>query len=149
MVAIISQLGVGKIDRKRFQLDLGLPTIGAADVRLCRFKAKIAKAGAAILVSPGSSPAKPAKGANTSTPKKRKLEMDEDGNPIGHEDQDMFQMPVRKIPGRRARVTCFKEEGGEEEVQDSINEDTGTEAIEEFEHMMGEAEDGKDEWVGS
>lgn len=44
IVAIINQLEVGKINKKKLQADLGLASIKTAESRLTRFKAKLAKA---------------------------------------------------------------------------------------------------------
>ena len=111
MVAIINQLGIGKIDRKRLQLDLGLTSIGTADARLSRFKAKLAKAR-------GETSPAPAK-AKRASPKKRKVEATEDHNSHsgdGGSDNSMVDTPTRKISGRKARVRSVEEEVVEDEV---------------------------------
>ncbi|TVY47405.1 hypothetical protein LOCC1_G001813 [Lachnellula occidentalis] len=116
MVAIINQLGTGKIDRKQLQLDLGLSSIGTADARLSRFKAKLAKAKGDAENSPA-----PAKAKRASPAKKRKLEVEEDteehedgfedGNGMA-DDKPMVAVdtPTRKGSARKARGRSIKEE---------------------------------------
>ncbi|TVY87857.1 hypothetical protein LAWI1_G006911 [Lachnellula willkommii] len=116
MVAIISQLGIGKIDRKQLQLDLGLSSIGTADARLSRFKAKLAKA------KGETSPAAPK--PKRASPKKRKVEDTEDVDDRFEDDKSMVaavDTPTRKGSARVARVRPVKEEMDEVdfELQDS------------------------------
>ncbi|TVY22659.1 hypothetical protein LHYA1_G008366 [Lachnellula hyalina] len=116
MVAIISQLGIGKIDRKQLQLDLGLATIGTADARLSRFKAKLAKAKGE---GEGGSLA-PTKAKRASPTKKRKIKVEEAEDHSEHFEDGMtdnnstgmmaMETPTRKGSGRQARVRSVKEE---------------------------------------
>jgi len=118
MIAIINQLGISKIDRKQLQLDLGLTSIGTADARLSRFKAKLAKAKAE---GEGEISPAPAKAKRATPAKKRKLEVEEDteeqdarfedGNGMT-DDNSMVAIdtPTRKGSARKARVRSVKEE---------------------------------------
>ncbi|TVY34096.1 hypothetical protein LSUB1_G006171 [Lachnellula subtilissima] len=134
MVAIISQLGIGKIDRKQLQLDLGLATIGTADARLSRFKAKLAKAKGGGDGEGQNSPA-PQKAKRASPTKKRKIKVEDTED---HDEQfedgttddistGMMAMdtPTRKDSAQKARVRSVKEELDEVdyEFQDSDSGD--------------------------
>ncbi|KAF4624400.1 hypothetical protein G7Y89_g13772 [Cudoniella acicularis] len=127
MVAIINQLGVGKIDKRRLQLDLGLASIKTAESRLFRFKAKLAN-------GKGENPPSPAKAKRVS-PKKRKLdESDEEDMKIEAEDHDShfgdgmssstLDPPMRKMPERKGRAISFKKEVIEYEADDD-SQDSG------------------------
>jgi hypothetical protein len=92
-------------------------------MHLSRFKAKFAKA---------RGEAQPT--AKRASPKKHKLEKtsarnvkieaeDHDGD--GVSDSSMVDTPIRKMPGRKARVISFKEEMVEDEVDG--DQDSGRE----------------------
>lgn len=121
MVAIIKQLGVGKIDRKQLQLDLGLSNIKTSDARLSRFKAKLAKAKGEG--EGETSPAAP-KTKGASPAKKRKVEDTEEVDDRFEDDKSMVaavDTPTRKGSARMARLRSVKEELDEvdDEFQDS------------------------------
>ncbi|KUJ06384.1 uncharacterized protein LY89DRAFT_692509 [Mollisia scopiformis] len=103
MVAIINQVGAGGINGKKLQQDLGLSSLSTTTVRLSRFRAKLAKASA------GEGTPSPNKDKLASPKKKRKLEKD-DIEDREIDDEEHVETPSRKLPGRRARVTLFKDE---------------------------------------
>jgi len=146
--AIFQQVDVGKIDKERLRIDLGLPTKTAARMRITRLKQKLAKGAPSSSSAPGpeakTPPRKPAKGSTTSSsPKKRKINMseteDEDevdlleikdeltGEP---DDGPVFETPTRRLPQRQARFTSFKEESEEEEEEEEEEKDISEDLFE-------------------
>jgi len=84
MVGIFAQTE-SKIDNEKLRIHLGLSTKNMAAVRLCRFRAKLAKMTA---TSPTATAPKRSNGEMTRLPKKRKLGSNEEGNDIKDEGRD-------------------------------------------------------------
>ena len=149
-MGVLSQIKVGKINYDQLARDIGAPSKGAAQVRWSRFQSKLKK-------STGMSPTKakpagvqkavksPAKITNGVKGKEAKKRMSEDGEDEGNGDEVVEpSTPVRKLPGRKARVASFKDmESSEDEEFDEA--ENGGELMEE----AGDGEETEEDQFGS
>lgn len=111
LLAIIGQWKDNKIDMKVLARDLGLPTAGAASKRWQRYRKRLAGKQAC-------SPSKPAGVQRTisSLTKKSKKAAKTDGSEgSGLGDEEIPVTPIRRLPGRKARVVKFKEDTTDED----------------------------------
>lgn len=126
LIAVLSQIGVGRIDYDRLARDIGAPSRGAAQVRWSRFNIKLKKSSG--IISP-SKPSGVSKSSAVVTPNGVRSKIKDETSGDDEAESASFlpeTTPVRRMPVRKARVTCFKmmmEEEGSSSSDDEEEED--------------------------
>jgi hypothetical protein len=142
MVAVLRQIGVGKLNYEILQHELGLTTEGAARVRWSRLNSKLKKSvGGSVIaakeevstMSKGNLHAggvsKKCKSSNGETEENHMVKVDNIGLGVGG-----WQKAPRRIPEREKRAKKFKEE---------TSEDEGLEIFEDSDHGRTPSEKSK------